>query len=174
MYHRGVALVEPAAPDASWPRYSRLEFPPYRFVAGLNPHPRRDPRGHSHGQPEPKPAYIVPERWRENGTYLFGVDLHNFAYWWECHEQLEALWHLTGHKGREAQFLQGVIQAAAANLKRHMGSLDGSRRLAGEAMQRLASVGATFMGLRIGPFIRSIQDYHIDGDSPQVPMIRLE
>lgn len=170
-----MTLVEPAPPDPSWPRYSSRPFPPYRFVAGLNPHPRRDPRGHAYGTPEVVPPYVPPERWRENETYLWGVDLYNFAYWWECHEALEGLWHRAGRTGPEAQFLQGLIQAAAANLKRHAGALEGARRLAREAVARLASVGKRrFMGLEVGPFVRGIHDYHLDEDCATPPLIRLE
>jgi hypothetical protein len=170
-----MALVEPAPPDPGWPRYSARPFPAYRFVAGLNPHPRRDPKGHAYGQPETPPPYVSPERWRENETYLYGVDLYNYAYWWECHEALESLWHLTGHQGPEGSYLQGVIQVAAANLKRHMGVPEGARRLAGEAVARLAAVGKrSFMGLELGPFIRAVNDYHLDGDSPRVPLISLQ
>jgi len=170
-----MALVEPAAPDPAWPRYSKLPFPRYRFVAGLNPHPRRDPRGHAFGTPETPPPYVSPDLWRENAVYLHGVDLYNFAYWWECHEALEGLWHLTGHQGVEAQFLQGIIQAAAANLKRHMDQLVGARRLGREAVQRLASVGRRdFMGLELGPFIRGLNDLHVDEDSKAIPLIGLQ
>ncbi len=167
--------VEPGPPDPAWPRYTDRAFPAYRFVAGLNPHPRRDPKGHSYGLPEVPPPRVPPERWRENGVYLFGVDLYNFAYWWECHEELEGLWHLTGHRGEEAQYLQGIIQVAAANLKRHAEAPEGARRLAGEAVQRLASVGRReFMGLELGPFIRGVNDYHVDEDTDRVPLIRLQ
>lgn len=170
-----MSLVEPTAPDPSWPRYTGRAFPPYRFIAGLNPHPRRDPRGHTYGQPEKPPPSVPPDRWKDNEEYLFGIDLYNHAYWWECHEALEGLWHLTGHKGGEAQFLQGIIQVAAANLKRHTGVLEGSRRLAREGIQRLASVGVrTYMGLELGPFIRAVNDYHLDEDSPRIPLIRLQ
>lgn len=166
--------VEPAAPDPAWPRYTFKPFPPYRFIAGLNPHPRRNPKGHAYGRPEVPPPYVPPDRWRENAHYLYGIDLYNYAYWWECHEELEGLWHLTGHKGPEGQYLQGIIQVAAANLKRHVGALDGSRRLAKEAIQRLASVGQrVFMGLELGPFIRQVNDYHVDEDSSRVALIRL-
>jgi hypothetical protein len=168
-------LVEPAAPDPSWPRYSTRPFPPYRFVPSLNPHPRRNPQGYAYGIPETPPPSVPPERWTENAVYLYGIDLYNFAYWWACHEELEGLWHLTGHQGREAQFLQGIIQVAAANLKRHVKEPEGARRLGGEAIRRLASVGeAVFMGLRLGPFIRAVQDYHVDEDTSAVPLIRLE
>lgn len=169
-----MSLVEPAPVDPAWPRYSRRPFPAYRFVAGLNPHPRRDPRGHSFGTKEVVPPVVPPERWRDNEVYLYGIDLYNYAYWWECHEALEGLWHLTGHQGEQAQYLQGVIQVAAANLRRHVGSPIGARRLGGEAIQRLASVGRReYMGLTLGPFIRAVSDYHVDEDGSAIPMIRL-
>jgi hypothetical protein len=170
-----MALVEPAAADPAWPRYSKRPFPPYRFIPGLNPHPRRDPKGHAYGIPEVPPPRMAPGQWRENEVYVHGIDLYNFAYWWECHEELEGLWHLTGHEGVEAQFLQGIIQVAAANLKRHMEQLEGARRLGREAIQRLASVKQRdFMGLELGPFIRAVNDRHVDEDTSSIPLIRLQ
>ena len=175
VYHPPVSLVEPAPPAPSWPRYGSRLFPPYRFVAGLNPHPRKSPEGHAYGHPEVPPPRIEPDRWRANEEYLHGVDLYNFAYWWECHETLEGLWHVVGHATVEGQFLQGIIQVAAANLKRHVGTASGARGLAGEAIRRLASVGKrTFMGLEIGPFIHGVNDFHVDEDSSNIPMIRLQ
>ena len=175
MYHPPVPIVEPVPLDPAWPRYSARPFPPYRFMAGVNPHPRRDPKGHAYGLPEIPPPCVAPDRWRENEVYLQGIDLYNFAYWWECHEALEGLWHLTGHQGIEAQFLQGIIQVAAANLKRHVEQLEGARRLGREGVQRLASVKRReFMGLELGPFIRAVNDYHVDEDSPRPPLIRLQ
>lgn len=157
------------------PRYSDRPFPPYRFVPGETPHPRRDPKGHSYGIPETPPSRLTPERWRENEEYRFGVDLYNAGYWWECHEALEALWHLTGHEGREAQFLQGVIQAAAANLRRHLGSDGGARRLAGEAVARLESLGeGRFMGADPAAFAKSVRAYHLEGEVGPPPILRLE
>ena len=132
-------LVEPPAPDPAWPRYSTLPFPVYRFVPGRSPHPRRDPRGHAYGAPDLPPPRVTPERWRENDVYLQGIDLYNYAYWWECHEALEGLWHLTGHEGLEAQFLQGIIQTAAANLRRFVGSPEGARRLGMAARRKVVA-----------------------------------
>ncbi len=170
-----MTLVEPSAPDPTWPRYSSRPFASYRFVGGLNPHPRRDPRGHKYGIPEVPPPRMSPDRWRENDVYLHGVDCYNFAYWWECHEELEALWHLTGHEGTEAQFLQGIIQVAAANLRRHVGSPVGAKRLAGEAVQRLESVGrAEYMGVEIAPFVRGVRALHLEESSGAIPLIRLK
>lgn len=125
--------------------------------------------------PEQPPPRVAPEHWLENDVYRQGIDLYNFAFWWECHEALEGLWHLTGHTGTEAQFLQGLIQAAAANLRRHLGSSVGPRRLGQEAVQRLESVpGPSFMGVRLAPFIGAIRALHVEGSSASIPLVRLE
>lgn len=166
-------LAEPAPPDPRWPRYSPLPFPPYRFVPGLNPHPRRDPRGHAYGTPETPPPRVPPEQWRDNAVYLHGIDLYNHAYWWECHEALEGLWHLTGHQGTEAAFLQGVIQAAAAHLQRHLGSTTGARRLGRDAVERLASVPTPYMGVDLPPFVQALRALHVDATSSAIPLLAL-
>jgi hypothetical protein len=150
-------------------------FPSYRFVPGLTPHPRRHPKGHSYGVTETPPPVCEPGLWRENDVFRHGIDLYNFAYWWECHEALEGLWHLTGHQGTEAQFLQGLIQVAAANLRRLLGTPGGARRLGREAAGRLESVGrAVYMGVRLPPFIQGVRALHVDEKTSAIPLIRLE
>jgi hypothetical protein len=167
--------VEPNAPDPRWPRHTRRAFPPYRFVPGRNPHPRRDPKGWAYGLPEIPPPRHEPSAWRANEEYLYGIDLYNFAYWWECHESLEGLWHLTGHEGPEALFLQGLIQSAAAHLQKHMGGERGARRLAEEAVDKLGRVGADrFMGVTLPPLAAAIEAYHLKGESGVPPLIRLD
>ena len=47
-------------------------FPPYAFLPGRDPHPTRDPEGHSFGREEEAGRYLPPARWRENEPYLFG------------------------------------------------------------------------------------------------------
>lgn len=151
-------------PDPIWPDAPRFcagrSFPPYRFVPGLNPHPTGDPKGH--------PAYLPPDRWRENGIYLFGIDLYHQSYFWEAHEVWESLWHLTGKDNAEGQFYQGLIQNSAAQLKVQMGEPEGARRLSHEAWKRLKVVrdlGALdpdgrFMGLDIADFLGMMQRHY--------------
>lgn len=168
-------LVEPRAPDPARPRYSRRPFPPYRFVPGLHPHPRRDPRGYAYATPETPPPRMSPDRWRENEAYLFGVDLYNHAYWWACHEELEALWHLAGRVTEEGHFLQGLIQVAAAHLKRHVGAPDGARRLAGEGLAHLSTLRVpAFMGLALEPFRLAVAAAHLSDRPAPFPFIRLD
>ena len=93
-------------------------FPPYRHIPGVTPHPIRDPRGHSYGIEEVHDAEpLPPELWQQNEDYLYGVDLYNFAYWWEAHEAWEGLWHQAEDTYR--LFLQGLIQISAAFIKYH-------------------------------------------------------
>ena len=73
-------------------------FPAYAFLPGRDPHPTRDPRGHSYAEPEGEPHTWRPdEEWRENQEYLFGCDLYNAGYLWEAHEAWEDIWHPSKH-----------------------------------------------------------------------------
>src|SRR5258705_9818850 len=150
--------MEPKPPDPTWPRYSSASFPPYRFVPGHSPHPRRDPKGHAYGTAEPKPPSVDPARWRDSAIYLQGIDLYNYAYWWECHEALEALWHAVGHTTPTGQFLQGIIQVAAANLKRFVGIEDAAKRLWTEGLGRHAAIKGRYMGVDVAAFDRDARD----------------
>jgi hypothetical protein len=164
--------AEPAPGDPAWPRYSPLPFPSYRFVPGLNPHPNRDPKGHNYGTPEPKPPHLPPELWKTNEMYLYGIDLYNFAYWWECHVALEGLWHAAGRKSVQAQFLQGIIQVAASNLKRHMGKPKVAADLALEGLDRLKPVhGQIYMGVEVDRFVADVRR-SLDGGP--VALIKLQ
>lgn len=147
--------IQPTAARADLPRYSQAPFPPYRHVPGVTPHPRRDRGGHSFGKPEPSAAHLPPEEWRANDLYLFGIDLYNYAYWWECHEALEALWRAAGRTFPQAQFYQGIIQVAAANLQRFLGRVDVAARLFSEGLERLRAVSQkVYMGVDVPDFRR--------------------
>jgi hypothetical protein len=137
------------------PRYSRIELPAYRFVPGLNAHPRRDPSGHSAGRDEPHVDAWSPSQWHTLECYLYAVDLFNLAYWWECHEQLEALWLAAGKTSTAAQFAQGILQVAAANLNHHLGKTEAARSQAEAGIARLAAAEreqAVYMGVDIAAF----------------------
>jgi len=141
------------APDRS--------FPGYAYLPGRDPHPRRDPRGHSRGERSLKAAYLAPSRWRDNEEYLFGVDLYNHGYLWEAHEAWENLWHLAKHDPDQASFLQGLIQCAAASLKIPMEQPRGLARLSEIGTARLEEVarraGPRFMGLDLPGFISAFR-----------------
>lgn len=143
-------------------RYSDLPFPPYAFIPGQNPHPQRDPQGHSHGQPEEKPAYLEPARWQENKNYLFGIDLYNHGFWWESHEKWEAVWHTTEKEKIYGQHLQGLIQVSAAFIKWHLHQHEGLKKLFEIGIERLEFVQKTspaFMGLDLTEHVSKLKKH---------------
>ena len=144
-----LAVIEPQPPDTLWPRYSAHPFPPYRFVPGRSPHPRHDSKNHSSGKPEPKPTLLPPDQWPQCDDYLYGVDLYNYAYWWESHEVFERLWHEAGRHTEQGNFFQALIQLAAANLKVFMGSHRAARNLQRSGLLRLQRVPKSFMGIDV-------------------------
>jgi hypothetical protein len=141
------------------------KLPAYRYIPGRNPHPRRSPEGHSFGKKEEKPPYLPPDRWRENEVYLFGIELYENDYFWESHELWESLWHLTKKEDAEGQFLQGLIQNAAAQLKIVAEQWDGARHLSQEAYRRLcftrdSIVEKIFMGLDLPTLLKEMEKHY--------------
>ena len=137
-------------------------FPPYAFLPGRDPHPTRDPAGHSHGQEESPPPYLPAASWRENEPYLYGVDLYNHGFLWEAHESWEGLWHASKHDRIQALYLQALIQTAAAWLKIPMGQPRGVERLSELALAKLDEVARfddPYMGLELEPFRLAVRNF---------------
>ena len=105
--------------------------------------------GHSYGQPEPKPTPFPADQWQTSEDYLDGIDLYNFAYWWECHEVFEGLWHAVGHHSEQGNFFQALIQLAAANLKHFLGNEQAAQNLVRSGLARLQSLPKLYMGIDI-------------------------
>jgi hypothetical protein len=163
---------EPEPPDPSFPRLAPGPLPLYRYVPGRSPHPRRDPRGHSYGRPEPKASAVDPSRWRDHRTYLAGIDLYNLGYFWECHEAFEALWRAAGSETTQSRFFQGLIQIAASNLKLFLGAERASQALAEKALAKLALVPPAFMGLDVDALRHAIEA-RLRGERREAPALRL-
>ncbi|MEX2171880.1 MAG: DUF309 domain-containing protein [Pirellulales bacterium] len=132
------------------------QLPPYSYVSGRFPHPNRDPRGHSYAEPAPQVGKVRPEEWRQCETYLWGIDLFNYGYYWESHEAWEAVWHASGRRGTVADFCKLLIKFAAAGVKAREGRPEGVKRHALRAKQLLDSIAAQvgsgqqqFMGLSL-------------------------
>lgn len=138
-------------------------FPPYAFLPGRDPHPTRDPRGHSHGTQEERPPYLVARRWRESTPYLWGADLYNHGFLWEAHEAWEGLWHASKADRILAPYLQGLIQCAAAWLKIAMQQPKGLERLTALALEKLDQVatasGGHYMGLDLDVFRPAVRAF---------------
>lgn len=147
-----VHFQQPIPFDSHWNRYCPdVSFPSYRHLPGVTHHPLRDPLGHSYGlEDEVEDAQLSPEMWRQNKTYLYGVDLFNFAYWWEAHEAWEGLWHQAEDTYR--LFLQGLIQISASLIKYHMRMLRPLRTLSTAGRDKLTQVSIE-CGLRVNNYM---------------------
>jgi hypothetical protein len=122
----------------STPRYfPDRPLPRYAYVPGRQPHPVRDPRGHSHGVAEPADVHPGGNGFREE--FLWGADLFSAGYYWEAHEAWERLWHACGRRGRDADLLKGLIKLAAAGVKAREGNAAGVTRHARRAAELLHS-----------------------------------
>ena len=138
-------------------------LPPYAFLPGRDPHPTRDPAGHSFGHEDAPPPRVDPTRWRQSEAYLWGTDLYNLGFLWEAHEAWEGLWHVSKPDRIQALFLQGLIQCAAAWLKIGMQQPQGLVRLSDLAQAKLAEVsrasGGVYMGLGLDPFLQAVRAF---------------
>jgi predicted metal-dependent hydrolase len=137
----------PQRPDRYLPQ---RPFPAYAYVPGRDPHPVRDPAGHSHGAPEPEVQAPASEAWAGCADYLYGVDLFNHGYYWEAHEAWEGLWR-AADDARVAGLLHGLIKLSAAGVKARAGNPRGVARHAAAAadlFRPLAAEGrARLLGL---------------------------
>ena len=152
-------IGQPQPFDSDKIRYCpQRPFPPYRHVPGVTPHPIRDPEGHSYGLEDDDSPVSLPANWRQTEDYLYGVDLYNFAYWWEAHEAWEGLWNKTEDDCR--LFLQGLIQISAALIKVHMRQLRGLQSLSTNGRNKLHQVLTNlndpigmYMGMNLPDFL---------------------
>ena len=74
-----------------------------------------------------------------------GIDLFNAGKWYDAHDIFESLWHET--LGPERRSLQGVLQAAVAQLHLESGNIRGATILYGESLGRLRTPGTPNLGL---------------------------
>lgn len=125
-----MSLTEPTPSPPLPDRYAPdVALPPYRYVPGLNAHPITHPDGHLRDTPEPTITLPAADGWSAYEPHRIACDLFHHAYWWEAHEAWEAIWHACERNGPEWLALRGLIQAAAALLKRHLGHEDAARVL---------------------------------------------
>ena len=95
-----------------WLPQKRL--PPYAYLPGKNPHPVRDPAGHSY---HVEPTSVVAEALLGSDPFLWGLDLFNHGYYWEAHEAWEGLWQVADRDGPLRMLFKGLILLSAAGLK---------------------------------------------------------
>jgi len=118
-------------------------LPTYRYIPGYNEHPHKNLKHNNwnlHENLENDSAiYSYFKRTKdidfkqlikalhEDQLYLFGLELFDKAFFWECHEWLECLWAYLGKVQKEHQekefltniraFLQGQILYSASGVK---------------------------------------------------------
>lgn len=152
------------APDVPMPRAA--------FLPGRMPRPPR-------AEFALDPALCAPERWRENQVWLHGADLYNHGFAWECHEAWEHVWR-SASDPRQRLFLQALIQCAASALKRALGEMAGSMRLAERAVQNLdglaSEIAPRYMGLDHRAFATRFRAFGASADAgfDDRPRLRLE
>ena len=105
-------------------------FPPYAYLPGRQPHPVRDPAGHSY-HVEPMP--VAAEASLGSDVFLWGLDLFNHGYYWEAHEAWEGLWQVADRDGPFRMLFKGLILLSAAGVKIREGKHAAAVRHAGRA-----------------------------------------
>lgn len=157
------------------PRYRpELPWPAYAYRPGLDPHPSRDPKGHSFGAEEDLTRAEPAANWRESDRYCRGVDLYNHGFGWEAHEVWESMWHRPCDSA-QAEWLQALIQLAAASVQQSIDHPAGRARLCERALEHLRHVHEqlppVYMGLEIDALRASIRAYA--ADPARRPILRL-
>jgi len=89
-------------------------FPAYAYLPGRQPHPVRDPGGHSFAK---EPPVITLGTGLALETFHWGIDLFNHGYYWEAHEAWEGLWHAALGDASQRLFFKSLILMAAAAVK---------------------------------------------------------
>jgi Domain of unknown function (DUF309) len=89
-------------------------FPPYAYLPGRNPHPVRDPTGHSY---HVGPLPVATEASLGSDAFLWGLNLFNHGYYWEAHEAWEGLWHVGDRDNPLRVLFKSLILLSAAGVK---------------------------------------------------------
>jgi predicted metal-dependent hydrolase len=112
--------------------------------------------------------------WLQDPRFLYAADLFDHRYYWEAHEQWEALWHFASPEGDTKAVLQSLIQIAAAMLQHHMGSAQGASALLGRATDRIKTTVAgehcVFRGIDLEALIGESQACLDGGEWPLLSM----
>lgn len=148
-------------PDPKFKRYSSKKFPPYSYIPGLNPHPTESPQGHSFGQKDPDGSILTPQTWAKNEVYLYGIDLYNYAHWWESHEAFEILWRKSTDQPT-SDFLQGLIKISAAFIKWYVKSQRGVVTLYEGALghlERAAAQSEVYLGIDLNEHLKKLKSH---------------
>lgn len=104
------------------------------------------------------------------------IGLFNRGEWYACHDGFEELWHET--QGASRALLQGLLQAAVAQLHLERDNRRGATVLIGEALGRLARCGERGLGVELIPLRQTLRLWleALQNDAPTdtLPLPHLE
>ena len=110
-------------------------FPAYAYLPGRQPHPVRDPGGHSYRAEAAQDAH---EGAHDKSDLLYwGMDLFNHGYYWEAHEAWEELWLEADNGSARRRAYKGLILLAAAGVKIREGKIAAAQKHARRAATHL-------------------------------------
>lgn len=143
-------------------------FPPYIFIPGVNPHPKKE-GGYRYEQAEPVAEMIDLAHPKKSEFLQHSLDLYNNGYYWESHVYFEALWNAHGRVGSVADFLKAMIKLGAAGVKLSIQQPQQAKEHLIRAQELLTSVmkaeGQKFLGFDLNEIIQNI---NLDGKLPLV------
>jgi predicted metal-dependent hydrolase len=101
----------------------KTQYPPYTYVPGFWPHPRRDPLGHAFGRNETHVQSIgfSLATCLQCRVFNRGAQLFNAGFYWEAHEAWENIWGDTARDSPEEHLLKALIKYAASAIKLRQG-----------------------------------------------------
>ena len=105
-------------------------FPSYAYLPGRQPHPVRDPAGHSYNT---EAMSLAAKASLDSDIFLWGLDLFNHGYYWEAHDAWEGLWQVAGRGAPLRMLFKGLILLSAAGVKIREGKQAAAIRHAGRA-----------------------------------------
>src|ERR1700733_6901 len=95
-------------------RLPQKSLPPYAYLPGKNPHPIRDPTGHSyHVEPIP----VAAEASLSSDAFVWGLDLFNHGSNSSTPGAGEGLWQVADRDSPPRVLFKGLILLSAAGVK---------------------------------------------------------
>jgi len=164
--------MEPQFIEQNISRYTDRPLPVYRHLPFTNAHPFLDEDGHSYGEKLSPSHSFATDNWQNCDEYLYSIDLFNYGFWWEAHERLKFVSIGAGRESETGQFVQGLIQVAAALLKHFMQEETGAATLAELGSGNLQGVADIYLGINVTTLVAQLQNCLQTKDS-KYPQIRL-
>ena len=164
--------MEPQFIGSNIPHYTDRPLPEYRHLPFQNAHPFLDEGGHSYGEKLSPSESFDTDSWQECEAYLYSIDLFNHGFWWEAHERLKHVSIGAGRESETGQFVQGLIQVAAALLKHFMREDKGAATLAELGLGNLQEVTGIYLGVDIATLVIQVQDC-LKTENAKYPRIQL-